>query len=369
MNNKLIDKFKKFVPSFIRKKIRKNISLIDYNIHISKKNNPYYLDESKVIFNNTLPKVGIIKEFYQYHKSYIAACHDLKISYVLIDISKNNWVEQINSSGCEIFLCWPSSGMTEWKYMYDDRIKLIEEDLGKIVYPESKSLWLYENKMRTSEWLKINHLPSPNHWIFYNQTNALNFAESCNLPIVYKTNIGASGSGVVIVKDRSLLRKIIKKAFTKGIVPSRYHPMDRDLGKVFLQEYIEDTEEWRMIRIDNSYFGYRKEKVGDYHSGSKAWSWLDPGIELLDLTKKVTDIGGFTSMDVDIFKDSNGKLYVNELQAVFGATTPAEMLKIDGVEGRYIRHNNTWKFEVGSFSKNQCSNLRLQSVLKKLEKK
>jgi len=366
MNNNLIHKLKKYIPSPIKKLLRKKISLIEYNIYHRKLNNVFVNEKDTVIFNDKPPRIGIIKEFYQYHKSYIAACHDLKISYKLIDITKNNWIENIENSNCEIFLFWPSVGMNVWKNLYDDRIKFMTDDLKKKVYPEPKALWLYENKIRTSEWLKIHNLPKPLHWVFYDKNEALNFAETCNYPIVYKTNIGASANGVKIIKNKNILKKLIKQAFSKGITTKGYHPYDRDLGRVYLQEYLKDVEEWRMIRINDSYFGYRKEKVGEFHSGSKSWSWLDPGRELLDLTKKVTDIGGFTSMDVDIFKTPEGKLYINELQTVFGATTPKEMLKINGIEGRYIFEKGKWIFEPGEFSKNQCSNLRLLKILKDL---
>ncbi len=368
MNNFFIDKFKHLIPSFIRKLIRRKHNLLDYNIHERKKNNPYLNDSSRVVFNDDSIKVGIIKEFYQYHKSYLAACHDLKINYVLIDISKNNWISQIKESGCDVFLFWPSSGMTEWKIMYDDRIRLLVEDLNKKVYPEPKALWLYENKMRTAEWLKINNFNAPEHWVFYNKNEALKFADDCILPIVYKTNIGASASGVKIIRKRRDLKIIIKTCFIKGIAPDRYHPMDRDLGKVFLQQYIEQAEEWRMVRIDDSYFGYRKDKVGEFHSGSKSWSWLDPGEELLNLTKKLTDFGKFSSMNVDVFKDKEGQLFVNELQALFGASSPKEFLKINDIEGRYIFIENKWRFEPGNFYYNQYSNLRLLKVINDLKK-
>ena len=67
-----------------------------------------------------------------------------------------------------------------------------------------------------------------------------------------------------------LLIYLIYKAFRRGIVPRGHNPMDRQWGYVYLQEYLKDAEEWRMIRIGESYFGYRKEKVGDFHSGSHA---------------------------------------------------------------------------------------------------
>lgn len=361
--NQIIDSLKGYVPSAVRGLLRKRFDFTGYNIHYRTARNPYSDLPREYIVDESKPTVGIIEEFYQYHKSFIAACRDLNINYKLINISSDNWINNIKESGCSIYFMWPSAGTTVWKDLYDNRARIISEDLGFTVYPETKALWLFENKFRTRDWLVANKVSSPQTWIFYDQEEALEFSETAKLPIVLKTNIGASSSGVTILRDRKALINAVKKAFTKGSVPRGHHFLDRDWGKVFLQQYLPNVEEWRMIRIGDSYFGYRKEKVGDFHSGSHAWSWLDPGEELLDFTKHVTSLGNFTSMNVDVFRDTSGNLFVNELQAVFGASTPAEMLKIDGVEGRYVYTEDKWVFEKGSFSKNQCSNLRVLYAL------
>lgn len=361
--NELIDNFKKFVPAPIRVALRKNIDFTAYNIHYRANRNPFYNDPDEYLFERSGPVIGIIKEFYQYHKSYIAACRDLKVNYRLIDISTHDWIEKVENSNCDAFLAWPSAGTSIWKDMYDNRLRILKEDLNKIVFPDPKSLWIFENKLRMRDWLKANQIRIPESWVFYEKQKALRFAEEANLPIVYKTNIGASASGVKIIRDRRKLVHLIQKVFKNGVVPKGHHPMDKDWGRIMLQQYLPDVNEWRMIRIADSYFGYRKERVGDFHSGSHAWSWLDPGEKLLNFTREICEKGNFKSMNVDVFLTKNGELYVNELQAVFGATTPAEMLKINGVEGRYLYKNGDWTFEPGDFSKNQCSNLRVQYLL------
>ena len=357
---KFIDKIKIYIPQFVRRGLRASLPFMEYDKYYRKSNNPYINESDEVIYEGSKIKLGIFTEFYQYHKSYIAACKELKVSYKVIDISCPYWQQLVLDSGCNAFLIWPSSGATIWKNMVDDRIRIMSEDMNLIVYPSVKEVWLYENKVRVKEWLNSQNIPQLPTWIFYEYDKAFDFVCKCNLPIVFKTNIGASASGVKILRTRRALKKLLLQAFNKGIVPRGYHPLDKQWGWVYLQEYLEGAEEWRMIRIGDSYFGYRKEKVGDFHSGSHNWSWLDPGIELLDFLKYVTDLGGFTSMDIDIFKDKNRNLYVNELQTVFGASTPKEMLMINGIEGRYRYVDKKWVFEPGDFARNQCSNLRIE---------
>lgn len=369
MKKQLIHKLRKFVPPFLRKIIKKRISLTDYVRYERQLANPFFNEPDEVNYPNSKYKIGIFRDFYQYHKSYIKACRDLQISYKIINLYDPDWQEQVLNSGCDAFMIWPSVGTTVWKDMVDERIRILTKDLNKIVFPTEKEVWLYENKNRTQDWIRANKLPQPQTWLFYELDNALKFVENCKLPVICKSNIGATTSGVKVFRDRNKLKKFVIKVFKKGFVPNGYSPLDKQWGRIYIQEYLPDVEEWRMIRIGDSYFGYRKEKVGDFHSGSHKWSWLDPGSELLNFLKKVTDIGNFKSMDVDLFRDKEGNLYINELQTVFGASTPKEMLMIDGVEGRYVFNNNQWVFEAGEFSKNECSNLRLEHLISLIEKK
>jgi hypothetical protein len=274
-----------------------------------------------------------------------------------------DWQNTVANSGCDAFLIWPSAGVSIWKEMVDDKLRILAEELGRIVFPSVKESWLYENKNRTQDWLRANKIPQPRTWLFFDKNAAVQFADTCQLPIIYKTNLGSTASGVKVFRDRNKLKDFVENAFTKGFVPNGHHPLDKNWGRVYLQEHMGDVEEWRMIRIGDSFFGYRKERVGEFHSGSHKWSWLDPGKDLLDFTKIVTDKGNFRSMDVDIFRTKSGDLFVNELQTVFGATTPKEMLMIDGVEGRYINKNEQWIFEPGNFSDNQCSNMRVEYLV------
>jgi len=359
----LIDNLKKFVPSPVRKLLRKNFSFVDYNIHYRQKNNPFFGQADEMIFPGSEVKLGIFFDHYQYHKSYIAACRSLKVSYRIINLYAPDWQKQVNESGCDAFLVWPSVGVSVWKEMFDDKIRILSEDMGKIVFPSVKECWLYENKNRVQDWLRAEKISQPPTWLFYDLNEALKFVETCQLPMVYKTNLGSTASGVKIFRDREQLKSFMHTAFKKGVVPNAHHYLDRHWGRAFLQQHMGDVEEWRMIRIGDSFFGYRKARVGDFHSGSHHWSWLDPGKDLLDFTRMVTEKGNFRSMDVDVFRSKDGNLYVNELQTVFGATTPKEMLMIDGVEGRYRFYNDKWNFEPGNYSDNQCSNLRIEYLI------
>jgi hypothetical protein len=366
--HQLIFCVKDYVPPALRRVIRQYVPLTDYDLHVRGQNDPY-ADSTGYLYEGSKYKIGIIKEFAHYHKVYVAACQEMYISYNLVDLARSDWIDEISKANCDAYLVWPTSILSVWKAMFDDRLKTLQDELGAFVYPSYKETWLYENKLRTRDWLIANSIPHPQSWVFYDKESALNFVRTAAMPIVAKTNAGASATGVRIIRDRREASKYVHMAFTSGITASGRNPLDRQWGVVYFQEFLPDVKEWRMIRIGESYFGYRKEKRGDFHSGSGKWSWLDPGDKLLAFLKYVTDKGNFTSMNVDVFETEDNQLLVNELQTVFGATTPADMLRIDNKPGRYLHSDNVWRFEEGDFSRNMCANLRLEYLIDQIQSK
>ncbi len=313
--------------------------------------------------------LGIVKEFCHKHLAYASACRDLGVSYKVIDISGPDWLEAVEQSGCDAFLARPSGLTSVWKQMYDERLRVIAQDLGKTVYPEYDSLWFYESKRRMHYWLKAHDVPHPRTWIFYDRKPAYDFVAETNLPIVYKSDFGSAASGVKIFRNRARLRRHVKRCFGRGYRPYTRCRDDKEWGSVYLQEYLSDVAEWRMIRLGESYFGYQKVKAGDFHSGSHLWRYEEPSSHLLDFVRSVTDLGPFTSMAVDIFAASDGRLWVNELQALFGTDDPSEpQCVVDGKAGRMIWDNatNSWQFQEGAFCGNSCCNLRVKTLLQRL---
>jgi len=317
------------------------------------------------------PKVdvtlGIVKEFAHAHRWYVGACRDLGVPYKLLDISGPDWVDVVRNSGCDAFLVRPSAHFTIWKQMYDERLRVMAQDLGKIIYPTYEELWIYESKRRMHYWLEANKVPHPRTWVFYDRRQALDFCRTVELPIVFKADLGAGASGVKIFRHRPALRRFVNRCFKKGMVRRDADPCDRQWGCVLLQEYLADAAEWRMVRVGDSYFGYEKGKSGDFHSGSYIRIWRDPPERLLNFIRDVTRLGGFTSMALDIFEVGGRGYLVNELQAMFGASIDVQM-RVGGKAGRYVcdDETGTWRFEEGDFSRNGCCNLRVEALLKTL---
>ena len=315
-------------------------------------------------------RLGIVKEFAHTHASYIGACRDLGVPYKVLDLSGPDWIDIVRGCGCDAFLVSPSCELSVWKQMYDERLRVMAEDLGKTIYPTYKELWFYESKRRMCYWLQAHDMPHPKTWVFYNCDEAMEFARTRELPIVFKSDFGSAASGVRVFRSRGSLMRWIKRCFRKGTTRRDEDPRDRSWGSVLLQEYLSDAREWRVIRLGDSYLGYEKLKKGDFHSGSHAWRYGRPSGELLEFARSVTDRGPFTSMAVDVFIPAEGRYLVNELQAVFGVFGSEPQCMVDGKAGRmrWDSETSSWQFQEGAFAGNKCHNLRVQTLLQQMNR-
>ena len=74
-----------------------------------------------------------------------------------------------------------------------------------------------------------------------------------------------------------------------------------------VQKFEKIKWEWRIVKIDESYFGHKKLLVGKFASGSDLKGWEKPPDELLYLVKEICERGSFYSMNVDIFETEDGR--------------------------------------------------------------
>ena len=314
--------------------------------------------------------LGIVEDLSNFHVHFVHACQDLGVPYRLLDISGPDWLEAVMKSGCDAFLVRPTCLVRLWKERCDERLRVMVEELGLKLCPSLEEIWLYESKRRTLYWLQANGVPHARTWVFYSEDEAMEFAEGAELPIVFKTDFGSGAAGVKVIRSRREMTRLVRRCFGRGIRLPDAHPLERQWGNVLLQEFLPDVREWRCVRVGNSFFALEKLKRGDYHSGSGAWRFVDPPLDLMDFVKDLTDLGRFRSMSVDVFETPEGRYLVNEMHTVFASPNPYKM-KVGGRTGRYLFDEGAgiWRFEEGTFCENACCNLRVEGLLEDLERR
>ena len=336
------------------------------------------------------------------HALWISACkeHSNELSFDVINLTKSDWLERINAEQYDILLAKPPGISSHFKQLYDERIYLLNQVLKFNIYPTLTEIFIYENKRFLYSWLKAAKMPHPTTSIFYDKAEANDFILRARLPLVGKTNIGASGSGIVILNSISACKKYIDRTFSKKGTKRRwganlskgnllrrglhYLKSPKDIGRkldlyskvrseihkdfVIFQEYINHDFEWRVVAIGDSYFAHKKLKMGNKASGSLLKNYDNPPLYLFDFAKSIMDKFNFKSQAIDLFETNDGRLLINEMQCIFGQSDPYQML-VDETPGRYCNLNNNWVFEAGDFNRFESYDLRVKHVLQIFNKR
>lgn len=333
---------------------------------------------------------------------WVKSCRELsdQVDWDLIDLTRSDWLERVTAKPYDGLLASPPGWTTPFKAMYDERLLILQTLNYAPIYPSVEEILIYENKKMLSYWLNAHQVPHPKTRVFYYEKEALEFIKNTKFPIVGKTSIGASGSGVHILHNRKEALEYIQNTFSgrgasrrkgpkwkqKGfllrVIRKVLHPKElkakiqllshigTEVQKdfVILQEYIPHAYEWRCVRIGDSFFAHKKIKQGEKASGSLIKGYEKPPFELLDFVKEVTDKRKFLSQSVDIFVSPEGRYLVNEMQCIFGQSDPYQML-IDGKPGRYRLLDGHWVFEPGDFNRYESYLLRLEHFIEILTNK
>lgn len=331
------------------------------------------------------------------HLPWIRACEVYadRVDYRLIDFTGSDWLREVRDSNSDLLLAKPPGISSAFKQLYDERIHILS-GIGAAIYPTPQEIFIYENKRYLYSWLKANSLPHPETTIIYDKSEAVNFVRKASLPLVAKTNIGASGSGVKVLKTEREVLHYIRRAFSDKGVPRRWGP---DTGKgdwlkratnyiinpkqatskiniykarrnerqkdfVIFQQYIPHDYEWRVVVIGDSFFAHKKVARNQKASGSLLKEYGTPPLELIDFAYEITKAHGFFSQSIDLFEVEPGGYLINEMQCIFGQSDQYQM-KIGDAIGRYVRVNNQWSFQEGDFNRNQSYNLRLEEIIRR----
>lgn len=311
-------------------------------------------------------------------QQYEEACVFLKVKYIVVDLFKADWIDVLKNEKPNGCLVRVKGNINEHKQYFDEILFVINKILKIPIYPSYDELFIYENKRMYYYWLESNNFPHVKTDVLFSKQLALTTIENLEFPVVFKTNGGASSSGVRIIKSKSKAKLICHQVFglfderlAFGSIPWRKKnfplPKFGQIQKHYLiiQEFVKIRWEWRIIKIGNSYFGHKKLLKGNYASGSNLVGWEAPPINLLILVKEICEVGKFDSMAVDIFETDNSEYYINEMQSLFGSFLPYQM-KIENIPGRYISQNNSFVFEQGEFNKFGSNLLRVEDFVEKL---
>jgi glutathione synthase/RimK-type ligase-like ATP-grasp enzyme len=258
------------------------------------------------------------------------ACDRLGLAHRIISVKRNGWQEQLE--GLDAFVWRPIMGDPSNMALIRAILPLIES-MGITCFPNAMMLWLYNDKIRETFFLRQHGYPMPATFISYDEQEAVAFAKQATYPIITKTHMGASSSGVKLLRTKrkalSLLRHVFAKpsVLDKALVKYYYIPRlkkgdfllerrfrFRDFCPryAYFQEFIETGEDWRITTLGQNLISIfvRRNRPGDFRaSGSGLWEKLTENKlpkEACDMALEISNYHRFTSMTYDFMPGPNG---------------------------------------------------------------
>ncbi|MBN1147309.1 MAG: hypothetical protein JXA78_08635 [Anaerolineales bacterium] len=244
-----------------------------------------------------------------------------------------------------------------WRWIHNPQDKqsaqrllyLIEHYLHIPVFPNSRSAWHYDEKVTQYYLLRALEAPVPQTWLFWNQADALQWAQTAPYPLVFKLSSGAGSANVIRVENSKAAIDLIERVFNRGIFPytmnefkEKSFPRSLKAGKAvirrvtdslryilrreypslhsvwwkpehgyaYFQEFLPDNEfDIRITVIGNRAFGFRRlNRPGDFRaSGSGRIEYSPSNIDprCVEIAFQISERGGFQSMAYDFIYRQN----------------------------------------------------------------
>jgi hypothetical protein len=367
------DGLRKLLPSWLKQWVKRKIPYADFRSGQLRR-------EAETRFQGPVPesgdyglesrrRIGIIRDSSYAYTYHVAACMELHVPFKVIDIMRDDWLEQVEKASCDAFMAVPPALLNIRRHMFEERFRILSSCRGKIFLPTFDELYIWESKRRMHNWLLVHSVPHPRTRVFFDRDRAIEFCKNAQYPVVHKLDAGAGAGGIYILRRPAEALSAVRRAFGRGLTGRCSDARNREWGSILFQDYIRHDYEWRIVRIGKTYLCRRKIRVGDFASGSGKIEWAEPLPGMLDFVKQVTDKDGFRCMALDVFENPSGTagepFLVNELQAIIGFSDVPD----NSHTGRwvYTPSGSIWSFEPGHFHRNRCANLRLKLLLEDLD--
>jgi glutathione synthase/RimK-type ligase-like ATP-grasp enzyme len=278
------------------------------------------------------------------------------LPFVLIDPNSYSLLDDLKKCSHLLF----RHTMADTDALIYDAIFNIASNVFKIkCFPDLKTSWPYENKIKEYYLLKSHGFPIIDSHIFWNYDHALKFLKGTSFPLIAKLPKGAGSSNVILINSVGDSKKILNQVFIKGVkshklksrsnltsisklgiygygkswlkselirkglLKDKEHPewqIQKDA--ILFQKFLPDnTFDTRIAVIGNRALGFRRfVRKDDFRaSGSGNFDMDSSKIDLrcVELAFTVSKKLDFTTMAYDFIYDANKRPWISEISYNF----------------------------------------------------
>jgi glutathione synthase/RimK-type ligase-like ATP-grasp enzyme len=158
-------------------------------------------------------KIGIHHARGSYSEGWILYCKEKNIPYKIVNAYDTNLIHQLDD--CDIFL-WHHHHANPKDVLMARQVLYSLETLGKVVYPNWRTGWHFDDKVGQKYLLEGHALPLIPSYVFYSKVEAMKWLDTADFPFVFKLRGGAGSYNVKLVKTRRKAISLIRRSFGKG---------------------------------------------------------------------------------------------------------------------------------------------------------
>ena len=148
-----------------------------------------------------------------FSRRWINYCELKGIDYSLVNCYDNDIIKQLND--CDALL-WQHFQTNPKAVLFAKQLLFSLEQSGKRVFPDFRTAWHFDDKVGQKYLLESIGAPLVPCFVCYDKKDALEWAKRETYPKVFKLRSGAGSSNVRLVKNSSMARRVIRKAFGRG---------------------------------------------------------------------------------------------------------------------------------------------------------
>jgi glutathione synthase/RimK-type ligase-like ATP-grasp enzyme len=144
---------------------------------------------------------------------WISYCDNNNIPYKIVDCYADDIIDQVRD--CQIVM-WHHHHTSSKDKIYAMQLLFALEHGGKVVFPDFKTAWYFDDKLGQKYLLEIINASMVKTYAFYDQVSAVQWAKTTQFPIVAKLRGGAGSNNVKLLKTVDQANSYIKKSFKSG---------------------------------------------------------------------------------------------------------------------------------------------------------
>lgn len=179
----------------------------------------------------------------------------------------------------------------KWHHRHDHHqiaktiLPVIEQQLKVTCFPNMKTCWHYDDKIKQYYLLKERGFPVSESYVFWDEQSALAWVENANYPIVFKLKGGAGSLSVILVKNKSQAKILVRRMFGPGVKQGSFG--FKHMLRIYNYSFLKIARHFG-VEVRNF---FQKKDITSYYQKHKNYAYFQKYYSGNEFDVRVTTVG------------------------------------------------------------------------------